>query len=200
MPAQVEYFSSVKNLPTSTYWDTSYILDLIRYSSEPRNKKYKEAKSFYEKLRKNNIPRYTSILAVEEAIYFILYTTGIKEDIKTYTSSTGKKFRFTKDFKNKELIRFQTSHKTHMARVLKFLTVIKSLGLILIYPKEFKDPRMPQISKRITDYATALLNKHELEPKDAFHIAIARCARIEAIVSNDTDFKDIDGIKLYCFK
>ena len=204
MAAKVEYFGSIRNLPHSTYWDTNYIFDLLRYydhkDSSAKGPRYREAGAFYIKLKRNNVTRFTSIIAVEEAIHIILYTTGIMKDMKKYTDSNGDIFSSHKQFKKEKLLEFEKSHKKHMVRVLQFLAFLGSLGLTLIYPKEFRHLDTPQVSKRVSDYSVALLKKYKLESMDALHVAIARCARIEAIVSNDKDFKDIDEIKLYCFR
>lgn len=51
------------------------------------------------------------------------------------------------------------------------------------------------VSSTVPMVALELIEKNDLSPRDAFHIAIMKEAKITSIVSDDEDFDDLEGIK-----
>jgi len=205
MPAQVQRFDKVISFPPRAYIDTNYLLYLKLYPTEPARPLYKSCWSFYEKMRANNVAMYTSILSLEEAIYIILYKDGVRRDMKKFRDQNRNPFSQHSAFMQQLPKAFTKSYKKHFSNVLHFVQFFYSLGIRLAFPKSYivptmaEEPTIAEKSKRVTNYAVGLLKKYELDPMDAFHIAIAKCLGIDYIVSTDKGLKVINEIKLFCY-
>ncbi|MCK4428467.1 MAG: type II toxin-antitoxin system VapC family toxin [candidate division Zixibacteria bacterium] len=199
MPAQVQRFDKVISFPPKAYIDTNYLLYLKLYPTEPARPLYKSCKSFYEKMRANNVVMYTSILSLQEAIYIILYKSGVCQDMKTFQGRNGNPFSKPSDFRKQLPREFIKSYKKHFPGVIDFMQFFYNLHIRLAFPKSYIISTIADKSKRVTNYALGLLKKYELDPMDAFHVAIAKCLGIDHIVSTDKGLKVINEIKLFCY-
>lgn len=200
MGATIQPFSKATSFPQKVYLDTSYILHLKSYPKNQNHPMYRACKTFYDKMLKNSVQMTTSILTIQEAFYIILYKDGIMLDMQQFKDSNGIPYKKVGLFKKNKPQEFKTSFRSHFPKLFKFLEFVHNLDVEISYPREYITLGMTSISKRITDYAHGLLKRYELDPMDAFHIAIAKCMGIDHIVSNDTGFKVIDNITLYIYK
>lgn len=205
MPAQVHQFDHVTSFPPKTYIDTSYLLYLKSYLIDPRHPMYQSCKNFYDKMVANNVDMYTSILSLQEAIYIILYKDGICRDMKNFRDKNGNPFSQHSTFRKQIPHEFIKSYKNYLPRGVNFMQFFYNLNIKLAFPKSYlvgviaENRAIADGSKRVKDYAIGLLKKYELDPMDAFHVAIAKCLGIDHIVSTDKGLKVIDEIKLFCY-
>jgi predicted nucleic acid-binding protein len=205
MPAQVHQFDRVTSFPPKAYIDTNYLIYLKLYPTEPARPLYKSCKSFYERMRANNVAMYTSVLSLEEAIYIILYKDGVCRDMKKFRDQDGNPFSQHSAFRQQFPQAFTNSYKKYLSNVLHFVQFFYNLGIRLAFPKSHIIPTMAgkftveDKSESVTEYALWLLKKYELDSMDAFHVAIAKCLGIDHIVSTDKGLKVINEIKLYCY-
>ncbi|MGB2696238.1 MAG: PIN domain-containing protein [Candidatus Zixiibacteriota bacterium] len=200
MPAVVQPFDGVTSFPQRAYLDTSYLLHLRSFPAEPDRAIYKSSKTFFDNMVRNDVDMCTSILAIQECFYIIIYKTGISEDMRHFKTADGKPFQNIPDFKKQIPKEFKKSFRKHFPKTFLFLQFLHNLGVKILYPKEYITPGMSSKSKRITHYAYGLLNRYELEPMDAFHISVAKCMGMDYIVSNDRGFKQVDNITLFIYK
>jgi hypothetical protein len=147
----------------------------------------------------NNVVMYTSILSLQESIYIILYKRGIYEDMKSFQDRSGNPLSKPSDFKKNHPQEFIKSYKKRFSSVIDFMQFFYNLDIKLAFPRSYIVPGIVDRSKRVASYAFALLNKYELDPMDAFHVAIAKCLGIDHIVSTDKGLKVINEIKLFCY-
>ncbi len=199
MPAQVQRFDQVISFPPRAYIDTNYLLYLKLYPTEPARPLYKSCWSFYEKMRSNNVAMYTSILSLQEAIYIILYKDGICRDMKNFRDKNGNPFSQHSTFRKQIPHEFIKLYKNYFPRVINFMQFFYNLNIKLAFPKSYIVPGMVDRSNRVASYAIGLLKKYELDPMDAFHVAIAKCLGIDHIVSTDKGLKVINEINLFCY-
>jgi predicted nucleic acid-binding protein len=200
MPAQVERFDNVTSFPPKTYIDTSYLLYLKSYLIYPTDSSFQSCKNFYDKMVANNVDMYTSILSLQEAIYVILYKGGVYQDMKNFQDRSGNPFSKPSDFRKQLPQEFIKSYKKHYPNVINFLQFFYNLDIKLAFPKSYLIPGLVDRSKRVVNYAVGLLKKYyELDPMDAFHVAIAKCLGIDDIVSTDKGLKVINEITLFCY-
>jgi predicted nucleic acid-binding protein len=200
MPAQVELFDKVLSFPPKTYIDTNYLLHLKSYLMYPTDSRFQSCKNFYDKMVANNVGMYTSILSLQEAIHVILYKSGVYQDMKNFQDRSGNPFSKLSDFRKQLPREFIESYKKHFPNVVDFMQFFYNLNIKLAFPKSHVIPPMADKSTRVAGYAVGLLKRYyELDPMDAFHVAIAKCLGIDHIVSTDKGLKVIDEINLFCY-
>lgn len=200
MGATIQRFNRVSSFPQKVYVDTSYLLYLKSYPSNQSIPIFKSCKTFHDSLLKNRVEMVTSVLAVQEAFYVILYKDGIFLDMKQFKDKNGNPYQKIGAFRRQKPQEFKKSYRKHCPKLFKFVEFLYNLGVKILYPRQYITPGMTDISKRITDYAYGLLNRYELDPMDAFHVAVAKCMGIDYIVSNDSGFKQVDNITLFIYK
>lgn len=205
MPAHVEWFDKVISFPPRAYIDTSYLLYLKSYLTHRTDIRYQSCKNFYDKMIAHNVSMYTSVLSLEEAIYIILYKRGVCKDMKNFQDRNGNPFSKVSDFRKERRREFIQSYKKHLAGVIDFMQFFYNLGIRLAFPKSYIIPTssgkftVKDKSGSVANYAFGLIKKYELDPMDAFHVAIAKCLGIDHIVSTDKGLKVINEIKLFCY-
>jgi hypothetical protein len=197
MPANVELFSQVVSPAPKVYWDTSFLIDLKLFISRAAEPRLICSKNFYDLLVRNNVLNFTSIVAIQEAIHLGFFEWGIKKDMRTILDTAGKPYSDIRKFKREKPVEFNTSYQTHLPKVIDMWNFINRLGINIIYPRPFITNPAYSVSHRISNYARLLLGKYRLETNDAFHISIAKCAKIRHIISCEDGFKQVDKINLY---
>ncbi len=176
--------------PDRVYIDTSYLINLVSYARNPKDKDFKKCKALYDHLLKSNIGMIASPLTLEEAIFYLFFKRQLLTQARTFGFSSTKRFRKSR---KKD---FSSCYRAHSGIPKKILTESRTLGI------EYAFPRYSLLginaSKRVNQYAAKMLRKYtELDSKDAFHVAIARCLRIEYIISCDNDFSSLQEIRHY---
>ncbi len=198
MPAKVISFSSKNTLPQTVYCDTTYIIRLIAHRSNPADSWCIACKDFYDKLKKNNVELKTSILAIDESIYFLVFNNCIKKELKVINETrkkNGQKEYRDKDFIKQEPNQYSKIYCKCFKEVPKFLSYLSVLGVKVVYPE---DSNLENgINEKIKADAVEIMRKYLLAPADALHIAISLNCGINDIVTNDHDFHRVDGINVY---
>lgn len=197
MPANVELFHQVTNPAPKVYWDTSFLIDLKLFISRSNQPRLILSKNFYDLLVRSHVLNFTSIVAIQEALHLGFFEWGIKKDMRLSLDRTGNPYTDIRRFKREKPQEFNASYQTHLPKVLDMWNFINRLGLNIIYPRPFITNPTYSVSHRIANYAQLLLRNYRLETNDAFHISIAKCAKIHHIVTCEDGFKQVDKINIY---
>lgn len=200
MGAQVVRFHNVSHLPASVYFDTNYLLHLQSFITVPKDPRYRACKQFYDRMLNDGVSMRTSILAIEEAIYIILYKDRLQKELTKLTQKEGKTYSRLTDLKRAEPDRFEELVRDNFRFVQGFVDFVMNSDIRVDYPAEYVSSER-SVSHEITLYARAMIAKYpRIEPMDAFHIAICKFLGIHHIVTGDKGFREVDGITVFTYR
>lgn len=176
--------------PDTVYLDTSYLAKLLTYAKSPKDPDLLKCKRLHSHLLSRNVKLVGSLFTLEETFFFLFFKQVMNTEAKK------NKFKDTKQFRRRNP---QLHHKFYMSNswLLKWIvSQSHTMSVEFLHPK-YINPNL-NMTDRIRQYATNLLTKYSgLDSKDAFHVAAARCMRIDTIISCDRDFLSLTEIRAY---
>jgi predicted nucleic acid-binding protein len=200
VPAQVVNFRKVSRFPAIVYLDTNYLLYLQSFVVRPKDPRYRACKQFYDRMVGNGVSMLTSILAIEEAIYIILYRDRLPKELPTVKRKDGKPYSTLDELRTAEPSKFKSLLQKNFPFVDNFVRFVRTLGVKIDYPPEYTSAGL-SMSEDITAYAISIMKKYQgVQPMDAFHIAISEFLGIDHIVTHDKGFREVDGITVLTYR
>lgn len=197
MPPRSQYRSLASSLDIKNnilYLDTSFLIDLLRYSSNPSDRKFKACRNFYEKLIYSDTTIWTSPLALMELLWKFLQA-GIKTEMANMDVSIDGLSVF--QLKKNHPAEYNNSFIITRPIIDKTIAEIEYLGIKIDNISPLITEGRDLVVKRILKYMQIILNKYVIESADALHIATAVCCDVEWIASNDMGFQNVSEIKVY---
>jgi hypothetical protein len=148
-----------------------------------------DALAFGNWARQSGIELVTSLFAVEEGMHGMLFS-----EINKQWRNRG--LRGWKDFRSSDRASFLGALSRGRSASAAFDRFRRQYVRLLRATRTFhQDPESG--GNRISTYARGLLATYELDTMDAFHIAIARYARIDWAATSDDDWKQVPYINLF---
>lgn len=195
--ARLRYTDRPSSPPAAIYCDANFVYDLFQASSPIRLKSYRNAAraadgyQFFVWARSKGSRFLLSLLCIEELYRSILFSE-INEECRKRKVRDWKVLRGSDPAAFAKLMLRARGVASGLRRFLagsgmEFITV----GRAVVHDESYP-------AKRISRYAHAIIQLHELDAMDAFHIALARFCRVAWAATSDSDWKAVPTINLLC--
>jgi hypothetical protein len=214
MAAQVVLFSDYPSFtpkPARLYCDSNFLIRLMYYHDNATNPSILTSRDigcyqFYTALSQNGCELVTSVYGFSELIYYYFFwygKYGMYQVVRDFFRNNNVVLSGSIHDKYKYFIKtypadFTAAFQKIAHRIDKADAFLTQAGIKILYP--LPSPRLTNISKLITEYAAILLDAFpKIESNDAMHLAIADYLNIQAVISLDDGFKDVDGYTIFSY-
>jgi len=158
-------------LPEIIYWDTSFVH--VCLIGEPTEPYYTECQNFQARLKSEGVLSVVSDFVYDETAFI-----WVKRELVKAGQSLGLHWLDVKDEQPNLIGQAMRDFKVKKAD-LEALTL-----------------KLPIVDE-VTNLAFDLMERFDLLPTDAYHIATALSSEVTAFVTIDEDFLRVDGIEVY---
>lgn len=180
--------------PDRVYIDTSFLVRLISYTTDPKDKNNKKCKKLFDHFNNRGIAMIASFLTLEEAIHTFLFKgkkSGLNYEAKK------RNYSHAKDFRLKDPKIYSKVYSNYKNTALLTLRYSIALGIKFNFPV-YKNPHLTNATMRVNNFAAGLLRRYDcLDTMDAFHAATAKVMNIKMLISCDRDFDTVSEIDNY---
>jgi predicted nucleic acid-binding protein len=167
----VKRFDDISSLPELLYWDSSFAA-LILFG-EPSEPHHAESRDFAQRMEAEQVLPVVSDFVYDEVAFLWV---------------------------KRELLRVAKPLSVHWQQIKRTQPTEVGKALRAFRPRKDELERLTlkiSIPDTITEAAFDLMERYDLLPTDAYHIAVALDAGITAFVALDEDYLRVDGIDVY---
>jgi len=191
MAATVIRFDDAKNPPRTVFVDSSFIRALIQWSSDPGVASAAAAHGFYDRAKRANARLWTTPFTAEEILWAYV-RRALQDTCRTYgIVSIG-------DLKRERRGDYARTIESCRPEILKMITALNRLKISFEFPGDQAAVRGTW-GQMVWRAASQILDRFPIETADAFHIACATVGGTDHIASLDSDFREVDGLTIYCY-
>lgn len=195
---RLSYSSRPPIVPKQVYCDTSFLHALYMaenasrlHSLTPAGKRDAvAAQAMFNWGKSQGVEFVTSVLALEEEMNLMMRPVR--------DAATQRGLRGWKELRGVDAATFIQLLTRSRAAIGRFNKFVESSGIRLIGGGRLHTTDETNLPRRVYWFARLLVVGYELDPMDAFHIALARYFRIEWAATADSDWEATNRLNLIC--